>query len=86
MNEHLSLSAVTLLTPRRPGLRAAQENFVDVLVRIQAPDARAPPAPAPRPPQALALVIDHSGSMGTPATQAAGRHHAPALRHRAAAS
>ena len=76
MNEHLSLSTATLLTPLRHGLRAGVDNTVDILVRVQSPDA---PASAPdssvslaeRPPQALALVIDRSGSMeGRPLTEA----------------
>ena len=41
MNEHLSLSSTVVLTPRRAGLAAGQDNVVDVLVRIQAPDAPA---------------------------------------------
>jgi Ca-activated chloride channel family protein len=70
MNAHLSLSTAVVLAPRRAGLRAGQDNLVEVLVRIQAPDA--PPGPvAPRPPQALALVIDRSGSMhGRPLAEA----------------
>lgn len=65
-----SLSTTVLLTPRRTGLRAGQNNTVDVLLRIQAPDL--PPGDAAvRPPQALALVIDRSGSMaGRPLAEA----------------
>lgn len=62
MNQHLSLSSAVILTPRRAGLRDGGENIVDVLVRIQAPDAPAGLVPD-RPPQALALVLDRSGSM-----------------------
>jgi Ca-activated chloride channel family protein len=62
MNEHLSLSSTVVLTPRRRGLRAGEDNLVEVLVRVQAPDAPAGHEAA-RPPQALALVIDRSGSM-----------------------
>ncbi len=62
MNPHLSLNTTIVLTPRRAGLRAAADNTVEVLVRIQAPDAPAE-GRALRPPQALALVIDRSGSM-----------------------
>lgn len=70
MNKHLSLASQTLLTARRNGLRAGQDNTVDVLVRVQAPDAPEDVAAA-RPPQALALVIDRSGSMqGRPLTEA----------------
>ena len=70
MSAHLSLSTTVTLTPRRAGLRAGQENTVDVLVRIQAPDAPIGHT-AVRPAQALALVIDRSGSMqGRPLTEA----------------
>lgn len=70
MNEHLSLSSSVLLTPRRAGLHAGQVNTVEVLVRIQAPDAPSGHA-AVRAPQALALVIDRSGSMhGRPLAEA----------------
>jgi Ca-activated chloride channel family protein len=62
MNQHLSLSSSVILTPRRAGLRDGGENVVDVLVRVQAPDAPAGLVPD-RPPQALALVLDRSGSM-----------------------
>lgn len=70
MNHDLSLSTHVLLAPRRAGLVAGQANVVDVLVRIQAPDAPAGHA-AERPPQALALVLDRSGSMaGRPLLEA----------------
>jgi len=70
MNSHLSLSSTILLTPRRAGLCAGKNNTVDVLVRIQAPDAPQGHA-AVRPPQAISLVIDRSGSMrGRPLTEA----------------
>ena len=70
MTEHLSLSSSVVLTPRRAGLSVAQDNTVDILVRIQAPDAPAG-HDAHRPPQALALVIDRSGSMnGRPLEEA----------------
>ena len=62
MDKHLSLSSLIVLTPRRGGLLAGQHNTVDVLVRIQAPDAPEGHT-AVRPPQAIALVIDRSGSM-----------------------
>jgi Ca-activated chloride channel family protein len=62
MNTHLSLSSTVTLTPRRAGLRTGQDNEFEVLVGIQAPDAPAGHL-AERPPQALALVIDRSGSM-----------------------
>lgn len=70
MNQHLSLSTAVVLTPRRAGLAAGQDNVIDVLVRIQAPDAPAGHTAA-RPPQAVALVIDRSGSMaGRPLIEA----------------
>jgi Ca-activated chloride channel homolog len=63
LDKHLSLSSLVVLTPHRAGLRAGQDNTVDVLVRIQAPDAPVGHT-AVRPPQTIALVIDRSGSMG----------------------
>jgi Ca-activated chloride channel homolog len=70
MNDHLSLSSTVLLTPRCAGLVAGRDNVVDVLVRIQAPDAPVGHT-AVRPPQAIALVIDRSGSMeGRPLAEA----------------
>lgn len=70
MNAHLSLASTVVLTPRRAGLRVGKDNAVEVLVRIQAPDAPAGHG-AQRPLQALALVIDRSGSMaGRPLEEA----------------
>lgn len=70
MNNHVSLFSTVLLTPRRAGLIAGRDNVVEVLVRVQAPDAP-PGATVVRPPQALALVIDRSGSMsGRPLAEA----------------
>lgn len=70
MNAHLSLASTVVLTPRRAGLCAGTDHAVEVLVRIQAPDAPAGHR-AQRPPQALALVIDRSGSMsGRPLEEA----------------
>ncbi|MFN9012710.1 MAG: vWA domain-containing protein [Betaproteobacteria bacterium] len=70
MDAHLSLSSTVVLTPHRAGLCAGQDNTVEVLVRIQAPEAPAGHG-AQRPPQALALVIDRSGSMaGRPLEEA----------------
>lgn len=58
-----------IITARRPALLAGHDNEVDVLVRVQAPDA-----PAERPLRNalhLALVIDRSGSMsGQPLDEA----------------
>jgi Ca-activated chloride channel family protein len=62
MNAHLSLSSSVVLTPRRAGMCTGADNVVEVLVRVQAPDAPAGHT-AQRPAQALALVIDRSGSM-----------------------
>ena len=70
MNKRLSLASQTLLTARRAGLLTGQGNTVDVLVRIQAPDAPVGHT-AMRPPQTIALVIDLSGSMdGRPLAEA----------------
>lgn len=51
-----------ILTPLKSALIAGHAQRVQVLVRIQAPDAD-PATIKPRPPYHLALVIDHSGSM-----------------------
>jgi Ca-activated chloride channel homolog len=72
MNAHLSLHSNVILTPRRAGLRAGEDNTVEVLVSIQAPDAP-PESDAQRPPQALSLVIDRSGSMEGQPLREAGR-------------
>lgn len=65
-----SLSTRVVLTPLRAGLRAGQGNSVDVLLRVQAPDAPAGNTAA-RPPQGVALVLDRSGSMaGQPLVEA----------------
>ncbi|MDR1921664.1 MAG: VWA domain-containing protein, partial [Candidatus Adiutrix sp.] len=50
------------LTAARPALLAAENNTVDVLARIQAPDAPGEGLPE-RPRLNLAVVIDRSGSM-----------------------
>lgn len=51
------------LTPARAGLATGRDQTLDVLVRVRAPDAPPAGSLADRPPQALALVIDRSGSM-----------------------
>jgi len=64
-------STRVVITPLRPALVEEQTNVLDVLVRVQAPDA--PPAsllPSDTK-RALALVIDSSGSMkGRPLDEA----------------
>lgn len=50
------------LTAARPALLAAQDNVVDVLIRVQAPDQPKEGLPD-RQPLNLAIVIDGSGSM-----------------------
>ena len=70
MDRSLSLGTQALLIPRRAGLRDGEENVVEVLLRVQAPDAPAD-HDAARAPQAVALVIDRSGSMnGQPLAEA----------------
>ena len=69
MNEYLSLNTRLLATPDRAGLQAKADGQLDVLVRLQAPEAQ--PGAKARPPYGIALVIDRSGSMtGRPLEQA----------------
>lgn len=70
MDESLSLNTRIVVTARRAGLRSGADNVVELLLRLQAPDA--PPGhAAQRAPQALALVVDRSGSMaGQPLAEA----------------
>lgn len=59
------------LTPIRGALREGEVNALDVLVRIQGPQAPAAGMSSPHVPRALALVIDSSGSMrGRPLDEA----------------
>lgn len=58
----LSLSTTVALAPRRTGLSAGTDNTMEILVRVQASDAPSGDA-TDRAPQAIALVIDRSGSM-----------------------
>lgn len=68
--DHLSLSTTVALAPRRAGLSAGTDNTMEFLVRVQAADAPSGDA-ADREPQAIALVIDRSGSMeGRPLAEA----------------
>ncbi|NJK89870.1 MAG: hypothetical protein HC923_11060, partial [Myxococcales bacterium] len=57
----MTASLLTTLTPRRAARLLGHRTTVEVLVRIEAPDA--PIELPPRPPLNLALVIDRSGSM-----------------------
>lgn len=66
-----ALSTQILLQPGRPGLMAQRDNVLEVLVRIQVPARPSDARPTTRKPQALALVIDKSGSMsGRPLDEA----------------
>ncbi len=70
MQNHLSLNTKLIVTPRRPALLAGYDNQLEVLVRVQAPDA---PTDMNRDRQAygIGLVLDHSGSMtGRPLDEA----------------
>ena len=59
-----ALATQVVLQPARAGLLEGQDTTVEVLLRLQAPHRPADAAPVARQPQALALVIDKSGSMG----------------------
>lgn len=68
-NQNTSCLPALVVTPRRPALLADHDNTLEVLVRLQAPDA--PPGLPPRTPLHLSLVIDRSGSMsGRPLAEA----------------
>src|SRR3974390_2942875 len=58
----MSIDFDLTLTAARPALLEGQQNVVDVLVRVQAPDQPKNGLPE-RQPVNLAIVIDRSGSM-----------------------
>lgn len=66
-----ALSTQVLLQPEWAGLATGLTQHLDVLVRLQAPTRPARKVSMTRQPQAIALVIDKSGSMsGNPLLQA----------------
>jgi Ca-activated chloride channel family protein len=70
MQNHIAQNTKLILTPRRAALLAGFDNQLDILVRLQAPDAPVE-ARKERPPYGIGLVIDHSGSMsGRPLEEA----------------
>ncbi len=62
MLDQLTGNTALILAPRRAALLAGFDNQLDVLIRIQAPDAPGD-VTKDRPAYAIALVIDRSGSM-----------------------
>jgi Ca-activated chloride channel family protein len=70
MQNHIAQNTKLILTPRRAALLAGFDNQIDILVRVQAPDAPVGGAKE-RPLYGIGLVIDHSGSMaGRPLEEA----------------
>lgn len=70
MQNHIAQNTKLILTPRRAALLAGFDNQLDILVRLQAPDAPGE-AGKERPVYGIGLVIDHSGSMaGRPLEEA----------------
>lgn len=70
MQYHITKNTKLILTPRRAALLAGFDNQLDILVRLQAPDAPVE-GRKERPLYGIGLVIDHSGSMaGRPLEEA----------------
>ena len=70
MQNHIAQNTKLILAPRRAALLAGFDNQLDILVRLQAPDAPLE-ARNERPLYGIGLVIDHSGSMsGRPLEEA----------------
>lgn len=70
MQNHIAQNTKLILAPRRAALLAGFDNQLDILVRLQAPDAPLE-AKMERPLYGIGLVIDHSGSMaGRPLEEA----------------
>ena len=70
MQNHIDQNTKLILTPRRSALLAGFDNQLEILVRVQAPDAPNE-FKNERPQYGIGLVIDHSGSMaGKPLEEA----------------
>lgn len=70
MQNHIDRNTKLILTPRRSALLAGFDNQLEILVRVQAPDAPNE-FRNERPHYGIGLVIDHSGSMaGNPLEEA----------------
>lgn len=63
---------VLVVTPRRGALLAGQDNTLEVLIQVRAPDT-SPSDDASRPPLGIALVLDRSASMAGSALREAKR-------------